>query len=86
MLPLKHSTQTGGIVAVANVIGCVKSLEGGFEILWKVEGRHAEVCDAATSMWFVGPFGYVLADVKPVPFFPCKGSLGFFNVDMEVQP
>jgi hypothetical protein len=31
------------------------------------------------SPWFSGPYGFVLQDVCPVPFIPCKGSLGFFD-------
>lgn len=31
------------------------------------------------SPWFAGPFGIVLANVRPVPFIPCKGRLSFFR-------
>lgn len=31
------------------------------------------------SPWFFGRYGFVLADVRPVPFFPVKGALGFFK-------
>lgn len=38
--------------------------------------------DNSLSPWFFGKFGFELADAKPMPFFmPCKGQLGFFNVD-----
>lgn len=30
------------------------------------------------SPWFCGPVGFVLRNPVPVPFVPCKGSLGFF--------
>jgi hypothetical protein len=42
----------------------------------------AEIVDCVTrsdSRWFVGPYGFVLRNVKPLPFFPCKGALGFFK-------
>lgn len=32
------------------------------------------------SCWFVGEFGFVLRDPRPLPFIPFKGSLGFFDV------
>ena len=32
------------------------------------------------SPWFVGDFGFVLRDPKPLPFVPWKGQLGFFDV------
>jgi hypothetical protein len=34
------------------------------------------------SWWFSGPYGFVLADPKPLPFKPCKGSLKFFEVEI----
>lgn len=39
---------------------------------------------ARASRWFVGPYGFVLADAKPLPFVPLPGQLGFFAVpEME---
>lgn len=37
------------------------------------------------SPWFVGPFGFVVRDAKPLPFRPERGSLGFFNVPEGVR-
>ncbi len=34
--------------------------------------------------WFCGPLGIVLADVRPLPFMPFKGALGFFDVPDEI--
>jgi hypothetical protein len=31
------------------------------------------------SEWFFGPFGFVLANPRRLPFTPCKGRLGFFE-------
>jgi diadenosine tetraphosphatase ApaH/serine/threonine PP2A family protein phosphatase len=31
-------------------------------------------------------FGFVLANVEPLPFTPCKGALGLFNVDRWQGP
>lgn len=36
------------------------------------------------SRWFNGPYGFVLANAKPLPFVPCKGALSFFNVPDDV--
>lgn len=33
------------------------------------------------SRWFTGPYGYVLANPKPVPFYSMKGKLGFFRAE-----
>jgi hypothetical protein len=34
----------------------------------------------SSSPWFVGDFGFVLRDPRPLPFTPWKGQLGFFDV------
>ena len=33
------------------------------------------------SLWFEGPWGFVLEGITPVDFYPCKGSLGLFDVE-----
>lgn len=35
-----------------------------------------EICE---SDWFVGKYGFILANQRPVPFIPVKGALGFFD-------
>jgi len=42
-----------------------------------------EIVDCVTasdSPWFVGRFGFVLRDPKPLPFVPWKGQFGLFEV------
>ncbi|MER9628355.1 ASCH domain-containing protein [Mesorhizobium sp. M0296] len=34
---------------------------------------------ASPSKWFVGKYGFVIANARPVEFIPVKGALGFFN-------
>lgn len=36
------------------------------------------VVTASKSKWFTGPVAWVMTDVQPVPFLPCKGALGIF--------
>lgn len=40
------------------------------------------------SEWFLGPYGFVLADPKPWEKpLPCRGQLGFFKVEgMDLWP
>lgn len=48
----------------------------------------AEIVDCVTesdSEWFFGTYGFVLANVRPLPFIPCKGSLSFFKPDIAAQ-
>ena len=43
-----------------------------------------EIIDCVTEMdspWFFGPYGLVLANPVPLDFYPCKGKLGFFEVE-----
>lgn len=43
-----------------------------------------DVVRASASPWFTGAadggLGWVLRDARPLPFHPCAGALGFFNV------
>lgn len=44
---------------------------------------QVEIVDCVKSHqsdWFEGPFGFVLKNSKPLPFKPCRGKLGFFDV------
>lgn len=46
----------------------------------------AEVVDCVSqsrNSWFVGPFGFVLANPYPLPFVPCWGELGFFDPNLS---
>lgn len=48
-----------------------------------------EVVDCVTeseSPWFMGRYGFVLRDPRPLPFVPWKGRLGFFNVPAGAVP
>lgn len=38
---------------------------------------------ALNSPWFTGPYGFVLRNVRPLPFQPCRGALGFFEPKFE---
>lgn len=36
--------------------------------------------DSSDSRWFMGRYGFVLRDPRPLPFRPIVGKLGFFEV------
>ena len=64
-------------------------IAGGVEIpAWETlhrggivgEIRIADCVSRSASPWFVGRFGFVLRDPRPLPFRPCRGALGFFDV------
>lgn len=42
------------------------------------EATIAGCVEQSSSPWFVGRFGILMRDARPLPFQPCKGALGFF--------
>lgn len=38
--------------------------------------------DSYRGEWFTGPWGFVLAHPKPIPFVKLRGMQGFFNVKL----
>lgn len=58
----------------------LKTIERG-GIIGSVE--IVDCVSESDSPWFVGRYGLVLRDPKPMPFVPCKGQLGFFSVAIE---
>ncbi len=44
---------------------------------------EAEIVDcvrASKSPWYMGDWGFVIRNAKPLPFTACKGALGFFHL------
>ena len=72
---LRSMLQFGGIVGHARVVDVVPPCGGN---------ASRCRCQAALSFgrsWHMAEqFGFVLADVTPLPFRPCKGALGFFEL------
>lgn len=49
---------------------------------------QAEISDCVSkseSPWFVGRYGFMLRNSHPLPFYPCRGELGFFHVKNTVK-
>jgi len=45
-----------------------------------------EITDCVTespSLWFFGPYGFVLRNPKPHPFHQMRGQLGFFDAGID---
>lgn len=48
----------------------------------------AEIVDCvekSKSQWFGGPYGFVLTNSRPLPFYPEKGKLYFFKSTYRLQ-
>ncbi|EGZ6857670.1 ASCH domain-containing protein [Cronobacter sakazakii] len=41
--------------------------------------------DKSPSPWFFGPKGFTLTDAKPLPFYPMKGKLSFFETGLTPE-
>lgn len=76
----------GGIVGVCSVVGSIEGDPGGH--IFAVTEARCRACGSEerrghcpkSDPWFVGPIGIVLDNVRPLPFVPFKGALGFFDV------
>jgi hypothetical protein len=62
----------GGIVGKANIVDVIPP--NGLD----PQSPRMKGVDARWHM--PGQFGFILADVKPLPFIACKGSLGLFEL------
>lgn len=47
------------------------------------EADLVDVVTASDSPWFCGPFGFVLRNIKPLPFVRVRGALGFFKPEFD---
>lgn len=65
---------TGGIVGVAEIVDCIP--------------HGAADMQDENSEWFVGPYGFVIRNARPVDFIACRGQQGFFEwrQGLAVQP
>lgn len=60
----------GGLVGIARIVDARRNKD------------HA-LLEAPPSFEVEGLLGLVLEDVRPLPFVPFKGALGFFNVELD---
>lgn len=83
-VPRLSRLDRGGIVGVCTAVnhiepsGAVRRSDGTL---------GAPPSDARDFLaWHAGGYGLVLADVRPLPFVPFKGALGFFDVPVHLVP
>lgn len=71
-----------GIVGVARCVGLITPM--GFPHL--AEGKEADRRYRPNMRWKMsGQWGHILTDVRAVPFVPCNGMLGLWNVPAAVM-
>jgi len=69
-IPHPDDYEFGGIVGMGKIIDCVSD---------------SYCLSSQEKFWFSGPWGFVLNNIKPLPFYSCKGQLGFFEVNYSVE-
>lgn len=62
--------ERGGFIGAATVVDVVHTAED--------VARYPD-----QAPWWMGAFGLVLTDVRPLPFVPWKGMLSFFKVNLD---
>jgi hypothetical protein len=71
-IPSPSSIERGGIIGIARLVDVVRP-------------DVPDYPDLCGRPWHMHEqFGFVLEDVRPLPFLPLKGSLGFFEVGDEL--
>lgn len=71
----------GGIVGVCEVVDVID--RGSYTS----RAAPKDPAESIESPWYMGDLGLVLRDVRPLPFIPHKGALGFFDVpDSLIMP
>lgn len=73
LVPDIAALELGGVVGMARMVNCVTESPSG----WFTGGEEHNAPGTVS-------YGFVLQAARPLPFFPWKGRLGFF--DVRVRP
>ena len=66
-----------GVLAQGVEFSDVKHIERGGIV---GQANLVDCVTESTSEWFDSPYGFVLENAQPLPFQPCKGRLGIFDL------
>lgn len=73
VVPAFEALERGGVIGRARLVDVIPSCSEP-SLFWK----------PCSHPWHMpGQYGFVLADVEPLPFRPLRGELGFFAVSQE---
>lgn len=74
-IPPREQLEHGGIVGIANLIECCKpgDVPANISAIQRAHfgGVHQEY------------FGFLMEGARPLPFLPCPGKLGIFEIDLD---
>jgi hypothetical protein len=71
---------TGGYNPYLEAFNAGQVRTGGFVGAMDFTG---EVLTESGDPWFMGPYGYVTANARALPFLPWRGMLGFFDAKVS---
>jgi hypothetical protein len=75
--PGLHNVPRGGIVGRARIVDVIPPIDGMAPAF-----RVAAYPPPLDGRWHMhDQYGFVLEDVEPLPFYPCKGMLGLWEFD-----
>jgi hypothetical protein len=65
--------RTGGMIGIAEVVDVIRGQKDLARFVTNLD-----------TSWFVGKYGFVIANARPIEFIPCVGALGFFKPNYEL--
>lgn len=74
-LPNKSDMDYGGVVGIANLVLCCKPQQLPMHISETQRKHFANVHDDY--------YGFLFEQASPLPFMPCRGKLGVFDLDLD---
>jgi hypothetical protein len=82
--PMRGGYVIGAIESVATIVGAI-AINGN--MVQRIGPLTSEqICEAADSVWFVGPIGWVLAGVTVLPHsIPCRGAQKLWDLPPDVE-
>jgi activating signal cointegrator 1 len=81
-IPAFEDIPLGGIVAIANLTDCLK-MSSGFRAKHHIAIDDVNYLEKWLGDWTPGRFAWNLEEVKPIEFYPFKGSQGLRDLPDE---
>lgn len=82
-LPKLEALEVGGVIGRARIVDVIPPTATQDYRTW-LEGHNWRVPPTIDTRWHeTDCYGWVLADVEPLPFMPCKGLLNLWNCDFD---
>lgn len=84
--PDRDTIKRGGIIGIARLDGVLRPKSG--KLVSEDEAAFsAHHPDAAEILkwWMPEQYGFVLRDVRPLPFLPMRGALSFFDAPADME-